>query len=415
MASRIGQPATGVLRAFRVTKPGASAFLATRAARGVADGLVAASFAALLSARGLDERALGLLVTATLLGSASVLLCVTRWPATLTPQRVLVLCGMLMTVTGLAFAFTGNVLVLVGLAVVGPLNPTGGDVSAFLPSEQAILTGRIEPELRSAMFARYSLAGAAGATAGGLLAGVIALVGRQIGFGTTGGVALAPLIYACIGVGVTIGYLRMRGRERRSDGEVSQPSRLFESRSTVRRLALLFALDSAGGGFVGTALVAAWLARRFDFDLAQVGFVLGVASAASALSMLVAPRLSRRFGLVETMVFSHVPANLLCIAAGIAPTASVAVALLITRALISNLDVPARQTFVMSIVPPQERAAAAAFTNVPRSLAAASTPALAGWLLHRSAFGWPLIAGGCLKIVYDVLLLARFRHLSTRA
>lgn len=395
-----------------MTQRVASAFLATRAARGVADGLVAASFAALLRSRGIDERGLGLLVTATLVGSASVLLLVTRWPGVLTPQRVLVLCGVLMAVTGVAFAVTGNVVVLVALAVIGPLNPTGGDVSAFLPSEQAILTGRTEPHLRSAMFARYSLAGAAGATIGGLSAGGVAALGRHVGFGSTGGIALAPLFYAIVGAGVTVAYVRMRGIAGGQAG--TRQSRMVESRTTVRQLALLFSLDAAGGGFVATALVAAWLARRFDFALGQIGLVLGLASAASAVSALAAPRLSRRFGLVETMVFTHLPANILCVAAGLAPSAPLAVSLLIGRALLSQLDVPARQTFVMSIVPEHERAAAAAFTNVPRSLAAASTPALAGWLLHRSPNGWPLVAGGTLKIAYDLLLLARFRHLSTR-
>ncbi len=395
-----------------MNRPPGQSLLATRAARGIADGLVGASFAALLSARGLDERALGLVVTATLLGSASVLLAVTRWPGLLTPLRVLSLCGALMVLTGVAFAVTGNLAVLIPLAVVGPLNPTGGDVSAFLPSEQAILASRTEPAMRSAMFARYSLAGAAGATIGGLSAGPVARVGRIFGLTSTNGVGLAPLIYALIGAAVTVSYVRMRSDDVSNRERIQ--SRLVESRSVVRRLALLFSLDAAGGGFVGTALMAAWLARRFDFKLGQIGLVLGLASAASAVSALAAPRLSRRFGLVETMVFTHLPANALCIGAALAPTAPVAVALLITRALLSQLDVPARQTFVMTIVPEQERAAAAAFTNVPRSLAAASTPALAGWLLHRSAFGWPLIAGGGLKIVYDLLLLARFRHLSTK-
>jgi MFS family permease len=155
--------------------------------------------------------------------------------------------------------------------------------------------------------------------------------------------------------------------------------------------------------------------RRFDFALGQTGLVLAVASAASATSSLLAPRLSRRFGLVETMVFTHLPANVLCIAAGLAPNAPVAVTLLVLRALLSQLDVPARQTFVMSVVPPEERAAAAAFTNLPRSLAAAATPPIAGWLLHHSTVGWPLVAGGGLKVVYDLLLLARFRRYSTKA
>ena len=386
--------------------------LATRAARGVADGLVAASFATLVRSRGMDEQTLGVLVTATLLGSASVLLAVTRWPEVLNPYRVLTLCGGLMVATGIAFAATGRLAVLIPLAVVGPLNPTGGDVSAFLPSEQALLADHTDPSRRSAVFARYALAGSLGATVGGLSTGAVGIIGRRIGFASTNGTAFGPLLYAVIGALVTIVYARMRST---APTTLRKPAtRLVEARTTVRQLALLFSLDAAGGGFVGTALTAAWLARRFDFALGQIGLVLGLASAASALSALAAPKLSRRFGLVETMVFTHLPANMLCIAAGVAPNARIAVVLLITRALLSQLDVPARQTFVMSIVPEQERAAAAAFTNVPRSLAAATTPSIAGWMLHRSAFGWPLVAAGTLKIIYDLLLLTRFRRLSTR-
>ncbi len=392
---------------------GPSALLVTRAARALADGLVAASFAGLLRAHGWDERTLGWMITATLLGSSTMLVLAARHPARLTPSRVLLLSGVLMAATGVAFGTTASLLVLVPLAVVGPLNPTGGDVSAFLPAEQALLADATTDERRSTVFARYSLAGFAGATAGGLLAGPVAAVGREIGFASTRGTALAPLIYAGIGVGVTVAYLRM-ARVTRSVPRPT-PSPLVESRRVVRALAVTFALDSAGGGFLGSALVGAFLARRFGLDLGEIGLVLGLASAAGALSSLIAPRLSRRFGLVETMAFTHMPANVLCIAAGLAPTAPIAVALLILRATMSQLDVPARQTFVMTVVPPAERAAAAAYTNLPRSLAAAATPPVAGWLLHHSPNGWPLVAGGAIKLAYDVILLVRFRSLSTRA
>ncbi len=388
-------------------------FLVTRAARAVADGLVAASFATLIHSRGFDDRTLGWLVTATLLGSATMLLAVTRRPDVLTPRRVLLLCGVLMVATGLAFTTTGLLVVLVPLAVIGPLNPTGGDVSAFLPAEQSLIADVTDDSNRSKVFARYSLAGFVGAAVGSLVAGPIANVGRSMGFSETEGSALAPLVYAAIGCCVSIAYIRATRRDRIANPVT--PSRLLESKARVHRLAAVFALDSAGGGFVGTALVAAYLSRRFDFALGQIGLVLAVASLASATSSLLAPRLSKRFGLVETMVFTHAPANILCIAAGFAPNASLAVGLLIARAVLSQLDVPARQTFVMSVVPASERSAAAAFTNLPRSLAAASTPPIAGWLLYHSRFGWPLILGGGLKLFYDGLLFVLFRRHSTKA
>ena len=388
--------------------------LATRGARAVADGLMAASFAALLNSRGLDERALGWMVTATLLGSATLLLLVSRYPTALQPLRVLVVCAALMAVTGAAFASTGLLAILVPLAVIGPLNPTGGDISAFLPAEQALTAERTPAAQRSAMFARYSLVGFAGAMVGSLLAGPVAAVGRDLGFHSTEGTALAPALYAIVGVAVACAYLRI-GRVGVESAAPSLPqSRLVESRRVVRELTAVFALDSAGGGFVGNALIAAWLMKRFDFALGRTGLVLAAAAAASALSSLLAPRLTRRFGLVETMVFTHAPANVLCIAAGFAPSARVAVTLLVARAALSQLDVPPRQTFVMTLVPAHERSAAAAFTNLPRSLAAATTPPIAGWLLHRSSFGSPLIIGGAMKLVYDGLLLTRFRRHSTK-
>lgn len=391
----------------------ARSLLLTRAIRGIADGLMAATFASLLRSRGFDERTLGWLVSATLLGSAGLLLCVTNWPATLRPRRVLVLLGCLMTLTGVAFATTATLLLLLPLAIIGPLNPTGGDVSAFLPAEQAMLTDATSQTTRSALFARYALAGSLGAALGSFATGPTASLGLHFGFDATNGAALAPLVYATVGVTVTFTYLR--ARRHNNTVVLSKPTRLADSKRVVVELAAVFALDSAGGGFVGNALVAAWLMRRFNFELGQIGLVLGLASVASAASALLAPRLSRRFGLVETMVFTHLPANALLIAAGFAPSAQWAVALLLGRAVLSQLDVPARQTFVMSIVAPPERAAAAAFTNLPRSLAAASTPPIAGWLLHHSTFGWPLILGGSLKAIYDIVLLIRFRRLSTRA
>ena len=174
------------------------------------------------------------------------------------------------------------------------------------------------------------------------------------------------------------------------------------------RLAALFSLDAFGGGFVITALLVLWLQRRFDLSLALSGAVFFWAGLLSAGSALVAVRLARRIGLVRTMVFTHLPANGLLILTAFMPTAGLAVACLLGRAALSQMDVPARTSYVMAVVTPDERPAAASVTNVPRSLASAIPPIFAGWMLSRSTFGWPLVIGGSIKIVYDLLLLHQF-------
>ena len=176
------------------------------------------------------------------------------------------------------------------------------------------------------------------------------------------------------------------------------------------RLTALFSLDSFGGGFAVDSMLALWLLLRFDLPLPVAGSVFFAARILSAFSQLVSPRLAARFGLIETMVFTHIPANLFLITAAFMPSAPLAVTFLLLRMAFSQMDVPARQSYVMAVVPPEERAAAASVTNVPRSLAIALAPLLAGALLQHSTFGWPLIAGGVLKLVYDLLLLVLFRR-----
>jgi MFS family permease len=186
---------------------------------------------------------------------------------------------------------------------------------------------------------------------------------------------------------------------------------LRHSRRIVLRLTALFALDSFGGGFAIDSLLAFWLFLRFDLALHEIGAVFFAARTLSALSQLLSPRLAARYGLIETMVFTHIPANVFLILAAFMPTAPLAVGFLLLRMTLSSMDVPARQSYVMSVTPPEERAAAASITNVPRSLTSAISPMLAGLLLQVSTFGWPLVAGGILKIVYDLLLLAQFRRI----
>jgi MFS family permease len=178
----------------------------------------------------------------------------------------------------------------------------------------------------------------------------------------------------------------------------------------VLRLAALFSLDSFGGGFVVQSLLALWLFQRFQFSLADAAAFFFVAMILAGLSQLLSPRLATRIGLVRTMVYTHVPANAFLIVAALMPTAPLAVTFLLLRNALSSMDVPARQAFVMRVVPAEERAAAASVTNVPRSLGSGLAPLLSGALLARSSFGWPLLVAGALKISYDLLLLMAFRH-----
>ncbi|HJQ84940.1 MAG TPA: MFS transporter, partial [Candidatus Binatia bacterium] len=183
---------------------------------------------------------------------------------------------------------------------------------------------------------------------------------------------------------------------------------LARSRAVVLELATLFSLDSFGGGFVVQSLLVLWLYRRFDVSVAFAGAVFFAAGLLGACSQLVSPRLAARIGLVRTMVYTHIPANVFLVLAGIMPTAGLAVLFLLLRASLSQMDVPARQALVMALVPPEERTAAASVTNVPRSLATALAPVLSGLMLEASSFGWPLVCAGVLKAAYDVLLLVRF-------
>ncbi len=386
----------------------AARLVAARALRGFADGFVSVWLAAYLRLLGLSVFEIGALVTATLLGSAATTLAAGLLAHRLPPRRVLFAATALMLATGAGFALLTDFwpLLLVGFA--GTLNPTAGDVSVFLPTEQSLLARESSAADRTALFARYNLGGALLGALGALASGLPEVAARALdvppveafraGFALYGAVAIAlAALYAGIGADPPV-----------AAGGAAVP--LARSRGIVLRLTTLFALDSFGGGFVVQSLLALWLFLRFDLGVAEAGSFFFAAGVLSAFSQLLSAWLAARIGLIETMVFTHLPANAFLVLAAFMPNASLAIACLLARMALSQMDVPARQSYVMAVVPPEERAAAASVTNVPRSLAAALAPLLAGALLERSTFGWPLVLGGLLKIGYDLLLLAQFRR-----
>lgn len=379
--------------------------LLSRGLRGAIDGTVSVMLAGYLAHLGFTPVGVGAVVTGTLFGSGVVTLVVGFLAHRISSRRLLLFAACLMFGTGLGFVtFTGFWPLLV-VAVLGTMNPSNGDVSLFLPLEQAALAGlAVGRRATTALFARYNVIGSFSGALGALAVGFPDLLARWCGVATLVAERSVFLAYSAVGAFVAWLYAQT------SDVPVARAARqpLVASRAAVLRLSALFSLDSFGGGFVVQSLLALWLFRRFQLSLSAAGAFFFVSSLASSLSQFLSPRLAERIGLVRTMVFTHVPANLFLMLAALMPTLWLTLGCLLLRASVSSMDVPARQAYVMSVVPPQERAAAASITNVPRSLASGIAPTLAGLLLERTTFGWPLLCAGALKLTYDLLLLALF-------
>jgi MFS family permease len=390
--------------------------VAARSLRSFGDGLTSVLLPAFLLAQGRSELQVGVLSTAALAGSAALTLAVGLSGSRLPPRRLLLAASALMLATGFGFAAPVGFGVLLAIAFVGTLNPSGGDVSVFLPTEQALLAEGAAPAERTALFGRYNLCASVGVALGALAAGAPAWLAARSSLSLVDASRLAFAGYGLLGLGAAALYARLSPPAPAAAGGPAPASgaarrrALTHSRGIVLRLTALFSLDSFGGGFVVNAMLVLWLLERHGMALEAAGAAMAAASLLSAVSQLASAPIARRIGLIRTMVFTHLPANAFLIGAAFAPDAASAVACLLARASLSQMDVPARQAYVMSVVRPEERAAAASVTNVPRSLAAAVSPTLAGALLKASSFGWPLVAGGLLKVAYDLLLLAGFRH-----
>ena len=381
-----------------------------RALRGFADGLVSVLLPRYLTRLGFTPFDVGAVVTATLVGSAALTVALGLLGHRLRRQRVLLGASALMLGTGLAFVGFDAFWPLVVVAAVGTLNPSAGDVSVFLPTEQAALAQTESAQRRTGLFAWYNVAGNFAGALGALASGLPAVAARAGGFDVLRAERAAFLLYAGIGLASGVIYARLGSTVETARRTEGRPLR--RSRAVVTRLAALFSLDSFGGGFVVQSLLVLWLYQRFQLSVGATGTIFFAAGVLGGLSQLVSPVLAARIGLVPTMVYTHLPANLLLVAAGLVPSAPVAVACLLLRASLSQMDVPARQAYVMAVVPPEERTAAASITNVPRSFASALPPLFTGAMLSRSAIGWPLVWGGLLKAVYDVALLVQFRNVS---
>jgi predicted MFS family arabinose efflux permease len=377
--------------------------------RGLVDGAVAVGIAAYGSYLGWSGRRIGVLVTGMLLGSAVLTLWVGVRGGRLSRRLLLRLGAVTMIVTGAVYASSTVFVVLLVVGVIGTMNPTSGDVSVFSPIEQSMLPMTTTAEGRTSLFARYVFTGTLLAAAGSLASGLPGWIAHRVSANPDAALRWIFAAYAVGGVVVLLIVRRLSAAVEPPPHE--PPTPLGPSRRIVRRLAIVFSIDSFGGGFVVQSLLALWLFRRFELSVGQAGLLLFWMGVCSAGSMFLSPRLAKRIGLVRTMVFTHMPAQVFLILAAFMPTLPLAIACLLARSLLSAMDGPARNSYVMAVVSPPERAAAASVTQVPRSLASAIPPLFAGWMLDHSTFGWPLVIAGSLKLVYDVTLLVMFRHI----
>jgi MFS family permease len=397
------------VRAWRWLPPettsDAAVLLTARGVRAFADGFISVLLPVYLLGLGFDGLQIGAVATATLIGSAALTLLVGLVAHRFRARPLLASAAVLMAATGAAFVLVHDFWPLLVVAFVGTLNPSSGDVSVFLPLEQSALPRTVTARQRTALFARYSLVGSLVGAAGALCAGVPQLVAARGGVSLSEALQAMFVVYALLGL-VAFGLYRRLSASLEEDQHARAPLR--ESRRIVYTLAALFSLDALGGGFIVQSLLALWLFERFNLSIATAGTIFFWTGLLSAGSYLVAARLAQRIGLVNTMVFTHLPSNVLLFLVPFMPNLPLALALLLARSALSQMDVPTRSSYVVAVVPPAERAAAASVTSVPRSLATAASPLLAGYLLGISTFGWPLVIGGVLKAVYDLLLLAMF-------
>lgn len=395
---------------FLQLPPETRPLIIARALRAFVDGFICILLPAYLLALGLGAFEVGVLSAATLLGSATFTLLLGEHGHRFHHRSLLLSAALLMAATGMLFAGLSSFWPLLLVAFVGTLNPSSGDVSIFLPLEHVRLAEAAEGNARTHLFARYTLAGALFAALGSLAAGLPDLLVGQ-GWAKTESLRVMFLLYALAGGVVWLLYRRMP--EPLPHERLVPPAPLQASRGTVIRLAALFSIDAFAGGLVLNSLLALWLFQRFDLSLAAAGLFFFWAGLLSAFSQLAAPVVAKRIGLINTMVFTHIPSSVFLILAALADSLPWALGLLLARAALSQMDVPTRSAFVMAVVTPPERAAAASFTAVPRSLAAAVSPSLGGALFAAGWLAAPLIVCGVLKIAYDLAIWRAFRDVDS--
>jgi len=404
---------SGTLR--HLTRDGWLLF-ATRFVRLFAYGSLSVVLVFYLIGIGLSETQTGMVLTLTLAGDVLVSLFLTTRADRIGRRRTLMVGALLMAAAGLVFASTRSLWILVVAGTIGVISPSGHEVGPFLSVEQAALSHVVDAEARTRVFAWYAVAGSVATALGALAAGAATRYLQQSHFTPVDSYRVVVGWYALLGLALLVFFLVISPatevapiKRTGTSSRLAGLTGLHGSRRIVAQLSALFALDSFGGGFVVQSLAAYWFYLRFGVDPARLGGIFFWANIAAGVSALVAARLAARIGLIRTMVFTHLPSNVLLMMIPLMPSLRLAVLVLLLRFSISQMDVPARQSYVMSVVPPEERSAAAGVTGVARTIGASMSPLFVGMLFARPALvNLPFFIAGTLKIAYDLALYRSF-------
>ena len=391
--------------------------LGARIVRTFSYGFLSVILAIYLKLIGFNDVLIGIVLTATLVNSVFFNLFSSAYADRIGRRKILVLYAILMIISSVIFFVTDNYVALIIAALVGTINVTGSEVGAFLSLEQALLPQTVRDiQKRNSIFAIYNTVGTFAMSAGVLVSGLPSLLQQNYGFDQIGAIKSLFLIYAACAIVVLAIYLVLSKHIEVKDGasksSLSIKNISPKSRGIIAKMSSLFAVDSFGGGFVIQSIVSFWFYTRFDADLSTLSYVFAIAGVLTALSFMASTRIASKIGLVNTMVFTHIPSNVLLIILAFAPTFSIAISLYFARMSISQMDVPTRQSYLMGVVSENERIPAAVITNTSRNIAQAVSPSLSGIIIQALSLSAPFVIGGVLKIVYDVGLFFSFRKIT---
>jgi len=407
-------PDPGLVASLRGLDRDGRLLFAMRTLRMFGYGFLAVVLVLYLDAAGLDPLAVGLVLTFTLIGDTLISLWLTTNADRLGRRRVLVAGAGLMVVAGVVFAFTSWVPLLIVAGAIGVISPTGNEVGPFLAIEQASLSQIVPDRRRTPTFAWYNVVGYVATASGALGAGLLSQALLDRGFAPLDAYRAIVVGYAVVGVAMVVGFWRLGNGIEAPPAKVSTDGirrrlGLHRSKAVVFKLSVLFSIDAFGGGFIPQSLMAYWFHLQWGVEPALLGAIFFGANLLAAVSSLSAARIAARIGLINTMVFTHIPSNLLLILVPLMPTLPLAILVLLVRFSLSQMDVPTRQSYVMAVVDPDERSAAAGVTGIARTTGASISPLFLGPILASGLPGLLFFLAGGLKIVYDLLLYRNFK------
>jgi MFS family permease len=389
--------------------------LCARIVRTFAYGFLSVILAIYLKLIGFDDILIGIILSVTLINSIIFILFASFYADRLGRRNTLLLYTIMMSISGIIFYVTENPLALIIAALLGTLNITGSETSAFLSIEQSILPQTInDNRKRNTLFGFYNMAGTFAMGAGILIANLPIIIENELGFDQIYAIKLLFLFYSLLGILVIGIYLKLSSAIEIKKEKTSKPIAEIltpKSKKIVTKLSGLFAIDSFAGGFAIQSIVSFWFFTKFDIDLSIISYIFSIGSVLTAFSYIIAATIADKIGLINTMVFTHIPSNILLILLAFAPTLEMAIVFYMIRMALSQMDVPTRQSYIVGVVEENERTASAGITNMSRNIAQAISPSITGYIIGVLSLSAPFVIGGLLKIIYDITLYINFRKI----